>query len=81
MALRDLWPYEFPSGPKRARPSATCLTSTFGPMTDLLNAQPLAALVIGIVVLIFPRILNYAIAAYLIFVGVTGLWPNLMAPA
>lgn len=46
---------------------------------EILNAQPVAALVIGIIILIFPRILNYAIAAYLIFIGVTGLWPDLFA--
>ncbi|MCF3933353.1 DUF3096 domain-containing protein [Acuticoccus sp. M5D2P5] len=45
---------------------------------EALSAQPVAALVIGVVILIFPKILNYAIAAYLIFIGVTGLWPNLM---
>lgn len=45
---------------------------------ETLTAQPVAALIIGIVILLFPRILNYAIAAYLIFIGVTGLWPNIV---
>ena len=45
---------------------------------EALSAQPIAALVIGLVILIFPRVLNYAIAAYLIFIGVTGLWPDLL---
>ncbi len=44
---------------------------------EQITAQPVAALVIGIVVLLFPKILNYAVAAYLIFIGVTGLWPDL----
>ncbi|MEM8552748.1 MAG: DUF3096 domain-containing protein [Pseudomonadota bacterium] len=44
---------------------------------ELIIAQPVAALVVGIVILLFPRILSYAVAAYLIFIGVTGLWPNL----
>lgn len=44
----------------------------------LISTQPVAALVIGIIVLIFPRTLNYAVAAYLIFIGVTGLWPNVL---
>ncbi|MBJ3778396.1 DUF3096 domain-containing protein [Acuticoccus mangrovi] len=44
---------------------------------EALSAQPVVALVIGLIVLIFPKILNYAIAAYLIFIGVTGLWPGL----
>lgn len=46
---------------------------------EALNAQPLAALVIGILILLFPRLLNYAIAGYLIFIGVYGLWPNLLS--
>ncbi len=39
--------------------------------------QPLIALLAGIAVLIFPRILNYVVAAYLILVGVLGLLPHL----
>lgn len=46
---------------------------------SVLNTQPVAALVIGLIVLIFPRTLNYAVAAYLIFIGVTGLWPNIFS--
>lgn len=45
---------------------------------SVINTQPVAALVIGIIVLIFPRTLNYAVAAYLIFIGVTGLWPSVL---
>jgi len=44
---------------------------------ETLSAQPVAALVIGVIVLIFPKVLNYAVAAYLIFIGVTGVWPDL----
>ena len=40
--------------------------------------QPLAALVAGILILLVPRILNYIVALYLIFVGVIGLWPDLL---
>ncbi|MBC7313057.1 MAG: DUF3096 domain-containing protein, partial [Rhizobium sp.] len=29
-------------------------------------------------ILIMPRLLNYVIAIYLIIVGVTGLWPQVM---
>ena len=50
-------------------------------MTFTLNAtmlQPLVALLAGILILLVPRILNYVIAIYLIFVGVTGLWLHLM---
>ena len=40
---------------------------------NMLIIQPALALVLGILILIFPRILNYAVAIYLIFIGVTGL--------
>ena len=35
----------------------------------------LLALVTGILILVFPRILNYIVAIYLIIVGVLGLIP------
>lgn len=35
--------------------------------------DPVVALITGIVILVFPRLLNYAIAAYLIVVGLSGL--------
>lgn len=37
------------------------------------NLSPLASLVFGILILVFPRFLNYLIAGYLILVGVIGL--------
>ena len=37
------------------------------------NLSPLASLVFGILILIFPKIINYLIAAYLIIVGLIGL--------
>ena len=40
--------------------------------------QPLVALVIGVLILLVPRLLNYFIAIYLIFIGVSGLWPQLL---
>ncbi len=40
---------------------------------NMITLQPILALVIGILILIFPRILNYAVAAYLIVIGVMGL--------
>jgi len=45
---------------------------------DFLGLQPLIALVIGVLILLVPRLLNYFIAIYLIFVGVIGLWPQLL---
>ena len=44
---------------------------------DILVIQPLVALVFGILILILPKLLNYLIAIYLIFIGIVGLWPNL----
>ena len=43
---------------------------------DILVLQPLVALVFGILILFLPRLLNYLVAIYLIFVGVVGLWPH-----
>lgn len=37
------------------------------------NLSPLASLAFGILILIFPKFLNYLIAAYLIIVGLLGL--------
>lgn len=37
------------------------------------NLSPLASLVFGILILIFPKLINYLIAAYLIIVGLLGL--------
>ena len=44
-------------------------------MTFTFNAlmlQPIVALLAGILILLVPRILNFIVAIYLIFVGVTG---------
>ena len=38
-------------------------------------AQPLLALIAGILILIVPRLLNYVVAIYLIIVGLIGLLP------
>jgi hypothetical protein len=37
------------------------------------HIQPIVALLAGILILIMPRLLNYIIAIYLIFVGIVGL--------
>ena len=44
---------------------------------DRLNA--IIALVAGVLIFIFPRILNYVVALYLIIVGLLGLFPNLIS--
>ena len=40
--------------------------------------QPLIALLVGVLILIFPRLLNYLVALYLILVGLLGLFPGLL---
>ncbi len=40
---------------------------------SLSGISPLAALVFGILILVYPKFLNYYIAAYLIIVGIVGL--------
>ncbi len=42
-------------------------------MTINVGMAPLLALVAGILILVFPRLLNYVVAIYLIIVGVLGL--------
>ena len=37
------------------------------------HLQPAIALIAGVLILFFPRLLNYIVAIYLIVVGVTGL--------
>ena len=44
----------------------------------ILSVTPLMALIAGIVILVFPSILNYVIALYLIIIGILGLFPNAM---
>jgi hypothetical protein len=42
-------------------------------MTLTLSIAPLIALVAGVLILVFPRLLNRIVAVYLILVGVIGL--------
>lgn len=42
-------------------------------------AQPVLALVAGVVILIAPNVLNYAVAGFLILSGLFGLLPHLIA--
>ena len=43
-------------------------------MTLHLEIVPLLALIGGILILVAPKLLNYIVAAYLIIVGITGLF-------
>jgi hypothetical protein len=44
---------------------------------DVIMIQPLIAILFGILILILPRLLNYLIAIYLIFIGLVGLFPHM----
>jgi len=43
-------------------------------MHMIIAAQPLVAIIAGILILIIPRLLNYIVAIYLILIGVMGIW-------
>ncbi len=45
---------------------------------SIAHLQPIVALIAGILILLIPRLLNFIVAAYLIVVGVLGLWPGLL---
>jgi hypothetical protein len=40
---------------------------------NLVQLQPIIALIAGILILIMPRLLNFIVAIYLIVTGITGL--------
>jgi len=42
-------------------------------MQIFVAAQPLVALIAGILILMIPRLLNYIVAIYLIVIGILGL--------
>jgi hypothetical protein len=46
---------------------------------DIVTVQPLVAFIFGILILIMPRLLNFLVGVYLIFIGAVGLWPHLFA--
>jgi hypothetical protein len=37
------------------------------------HIQPIVALIAGILILVMPRLLNFIVAIYLIFIGIIGL--------
>ena len=48
-------------------------------MMSTVVIQPIVSLVACILILIFPHVLNYIIAIYLILIGLAGLLPHLTA--
>lgn len=45
---------------------------------DIVTIQPIVALIAGVLILVIPRLLNIIVALYLIFIGITGLFPDLL---
>ncbi len=50
-------------------------------MTTVVIVQPFLALIAGVLILLFPRMLNYVVAIYLILFGLAGLFPQFFAGA
>jgi hypothetical protein len=42
-------------------------------MQIAMSAQPVVSLIAGILIFIFPKLLNYIVAIYLIVIGILGL--------
>ncbi|UOK72042.1 MULTISPECIES: DUF3096 domain-containing protein [Ancylobacter] len=40
---------------------------------NIVAIQPIVALIAGILILVMPRLLNFIVAIYLIFIGIVGL--------
>ena len=45
---------------------------------SIAHLTPIVSLVAGILILVMPRLLNIIVAVYLIFIGLVGLFPNLL---
>jgi hypothetical protein len=45
---------------------------------SIAHLTPIVSLIAGILILIMPRLLNIIVALYLIFIGLIGLFPNLL---
>ncbi|QIB33809.1 DUF3096 domain-containing protein [Ancylobacter pratisalsi] len=40
---------------------------------NIITLQPIIALIAGVLILVMPRLLNFIVAIYLIFIGIIGL--------
>jgi hypothetical protein len=58
--------------------SAWGTQKAIGMTLNIIALQPLVALLAGIAILVVPRLLNYIVAIYLIFIGLAGLSPHLI---
>jgi hypothetical protein len=48
-------------------------------MMNVLFILPIIALVAGVLILVFPRVLNHIVAIYLILIGIAGLAGHMAA--
>lgn len=48
-------------------------------IVEIISIQPIVALIAGVLILVIPRLLNIIVALYLIFIGLTGLFPDALA--
>jgi Protein of unknown function (DUF3096) len=57
-----------------ARRAPNRITASEIPMTiTAAHIQPIVALIAGVLILLMPRLLNFIVAIYLIFIGLVGL--------
>jgi hypothetical protein len=61
------------TGRKRSHYRRACRSQEIPMTLTVAHVTPLVALIAGILILIMPRLLNYIVAIYLIFVGLVGL--------
>jgi hypothetical protein len=61
------------TGRKRSHYRRACRPKEIPMTLTVAHVTPLVALIAGILILIMPRLLNYIVAIYLIFVGLVGL--------
>ena len=45
---------------------------------SIAHLTPIVSLIAGILILVMPRLLNIIVAVYLIFIGLIGLFPNIL---
>jgi hypothetical protein len=45
---------------------------------SIAHLTPIVSLIAGILILVVPRLLNIIVAIYLLFIGLIGLFPNLL---
>lgn len=67
----------FPARPEDNRRHDPLQRTKEATMNITLSLAPLVSLLAGILILITPRLLNYIVAAYLIIVGVLGLFGDI----